>query len=263
MSLRTAFLLLCTSAATLAAQSGTCPAVNWTVHTNYTDPATGLNMLSAITGDGVQTDGSGNTVYTGSIFNCAHSNPSYDAIVQTGKKRSFSISLANSLGNDYQKFPPSATMTGGMLKVSNIQYCQNHGMPNGCTFYTRLGTGLTAPDGTAYQVKMENPNSVAVLDYTTDAAANCPYTTSLVQVVFTPGSLNPSGKDTYVVTPVLQGPNTGMGWIAPSPAAGCPSASLPSGIWPAGVAVLVQPTTGNSYNYGQYNVPFKFVIQNQ
>jgi hypothetical protein len=263
MSLRTAFLMLCcASAASLAAQTGTCPSANWTIYTNYTDPATGFGLLSAFIGDGVQIDGNGNSVYTASIFNCAHSNPSYDAILQTSKKRSFHVSLNNSLGNDYQKFPPSSTMTGGMLKISNIQYCQNNGLPNGCTFYTRLGTSLTASDGNAYQVKMENPNSVAVRDYTSDATANCPYMNSLVQVVFTPGSLSRSGKDTYVVTPVLQGTNTGSGWIAPPQAAGCPSAVPPTGTWPAGVAVLVQPATGNSYDYGQYDIPFKFVIEN-
>ena len=160
----------------------------------------------------------------------------------------------------------------GLLNISDIMWCQNNGFPNGCTFYTRLTSAFTGPDGNNYHLRMENPTSVPVASWDPDAGAvaNCPYNTSQVQVVFTPGSLNASGKDTYTVTPVLQGTSTGSGWAAPVPNNSCPASTLPAGTWPAAVGVLVPACSqlystcaAATYSYGQYDTPFKFVIQVQ
>ena len=270
---RAALMIFCCSAASLSVWAGGCqdPSITWTIYSTYSDPLTSLPMTPAITGDGLQTDSGGNTVYTSingkvtaRLNNCG-THPSYDATLQLYKGRTFNVNLAIGLGNDYQKFPPTYSFfkQGGLLNISDIQWCQNNGFPNGCTFYTRLTSALDGPDGKTYHLRMETPSAVSVTSWLPDLTANCPYATSPVQVVFTPGSLDPSGKDTYVVTPVLQGTNTGTDWTAPPQSSGCPvNSSLPSGTWPAGVAVLIQETSGNSYNYGQYDVPFKFVIQN-
>lgn len=260
---------------TVAAQAGhACQdtPVVWTIYSNYTDPGTGLAIASAITGDGAQLDSSGNTVYSGTsvlarLNNCG-THPSYDATLElaSGKHpRTFNVNLGTQLGNDYQKFPPTFSFfkETGLLNISDIMWCQNNGLPNGCTFYTGMTSAITGPDGNTYHLRMED-SSVSITSWTPDATANCPYATSPVQVVFTPGSRTASGRDTYVVTPVLRGTNTGSGWIAPPQTNGCPvNTSLPAGTWPAAIGVLIQGTTGNSYNYGQYDTPFQFVIQNQ
>jgi hypothetical protein len=249
----------------------TDPSIVWTIKAGYTDPQTGLNMTPMITGDGVQTDSSGNSVYSSSSgamqviarLNVCGRAPSYDATLTISKGRSFTVNLGTPLSNPYQKYPPSSLIrTAGVLNISDIMWCQNNGSPNGCTFYTRMRSQLTGPDGNIYHLNMENPVSVPV-SWSMDATANCSFTTSKVQVVFTPGSLDASGKDTYVVTPVLQGTNTGSGWTAPQPNAGCPATALPSASWPAAVGVLTQGTTGNSYNFGQYGAAFQFVIRAQ
>jgi hypothetical protein len=203
-------------------------------------------MVSNITGDRVKVDSSGNTVYTSSSgttsvaarLNICGNNPTYDATLQIGKGRTFDVNVGLALGNPYQKYPPSMFPNeAGLLNVTDIMWCQNNGFPNGCTFYTRLTSAFTGPDGNNYHLRMENPASSGSPD--SNAVANCPYNTSQVQVVFTPGSLSASGKDTYVVTPVLQGTNTGSGWTAPAPNASCPASTLPAGTWPAAVGVLV------------------------
>jgi hypothetical protein len=274
--MKSLLMLMFASLAAMAAQSGGCQdtPVTWTLYTNYVDPDTGLTMTSQITGDGLKTDSSGNTVYASSngsvqvaarLNNCG-THPTYDATLQLTRGRSFNVNLGIQLGNVYQMFPPTYSFFnesgGALLNINNIMWCQNNGFPNGCTFYTRGGATFTGPDSNTYHLRMENPTSVPV-SHPFDSMGNCPYNTSQVQVVFTPGKLSPSGKDTYVVTPVLQGTNTGSGWIAPALASGCPTPTLPAGTWPAAVGVLVQgiPAVGN--NFGQYDTPFKYVIQNQ
>src|SRR5438874_1701399 len=127
------------SAASLAAAAGNCTntPIVWTVYNSYTDAATGVAMTSNISGDGVKTDASGNTVYSPSggamqvssqIFNCSTTHgASYDAVLQISKGRSFLVNLGLQLGNPYQKFPPNSSMSGALLNVSDIQWCQNHG----------------------------------------------------------------------------------------------------------------------------------------
>jgi hypothetical protein len=276
-------MLFCVSFAAQAGPGGGCTdtPIVWTIYSSYTDPQTGLAMVSNITGDGAKVDSSGNSVYTTSsgatsvaarLNNCGNS-PSYDATLQITKGRAFNINVGLPLGNPYQQYPPSMfSNEAGLLNISNIMWCQNNGFPNGCTFYTRLSSAFTGPDGKNYHLRTQNPASVPVSSSSPlpDAVSNCPYTTSQIQVVFTPGSLNPSGKDTYVVTPVLQGANTGSGWTAPAPNASCPASTLPAGTWPAAVSVLVPACSqlystcaAPTYSYGLYDTPFKFVIQVQ
>lgn len=274
---RAVFVLFCAAAA-LPAYAGKCTEtqIAWTIYSSYTNPATGQPAASGITGDGARTDSSGNSVYlpasgpvqvTSKIFDCAGASaPSYDAVLNIFKGRSFNVSLGSPLDNVYSTVPPTFSFFNqiGLVNVSDIKWCQNHGFPNGCTFYTALTTQLTGPDGKTYHLRMENPGpGVPVTSWSFDTTANCAYATSPVQVVFTPASMHPSGKDTYVVTPVLQGTNTAGVWSAPPQSAGCPSATLEAGTWPAGVGALILGDTGNSRNYGQYDVPFKFVIQKQ
>lgn len=269
---------LCFALSALAANRGaSCdPPLVWTVYHSYTDPGTSLIRQSMITGDGSVTasDGSGNigTVYSnnGSAviarLNTCGTSPSFDATLLLGTNRSFSLNLASALGNSYATNPPSSYLAGTLLNVEDIMWCQHNGYASsGCTFYTRLTSAETGPDRNTYHFRMESTNPNIVPDsYTLDSTANCPYANSPVQVVFTPAALSGTGKDTYVVTPVLQGTNTGSGWAAPAPNGACGgSGALPAGTWPAAVGVLIQGTSGNSTNFGQYGVPFKFVIQNQ
>jgi len=274
-----ALALFACSATSLAQAAGGCTdtPITWTISSNYTDPDYGP-LLSAFTGD--QPDSSGITFYAPSggkvsvlaRLNICGRSPSYDATLQLGSGRAFNLSLANSIDNSYGKFPPSTSFLNqsgsgakgspsSLLNVRDIMWCQNNGHPNGCTFYTRFTSAVTGTDGQIYHLRMESTGSIP-LGAPQDSTANCLYANSPVKVVFTPAALDPSQKDTYVVTPVLQGINTGTGWVAPTSTAGCP-ATTTTGTWPSAVGVLILDGTGNSYNYGQYNVPFKFVIRNQ
>jgi prepilin-type processing-associated H-X9-DG protein len=269
--MKTTLMLILLAAGSRMGYASACQdtPINWTMYLNYTDPMTGLAMNSKITGDGVQTDGSGNTVYADGHtivrLNDCGTGASGDATLATAKSRGFNVNVGISEDDEYGKYPPTTVFSnvGGLINVSNVTWCQNNGHPNGCTFYTRMTVNFSGPDGNDYRLRMENPTSVPVKEWAMDSAGNCAYTTSPVQVVFTPAALSASNKDTYVVTPALQGTNTSNGWVAPAANGGCPTSTLPAGTWPAALGVLVGATTGNSYNYGQYDTPFQFVIQAQ
>src|SRR5690242_9671654 len=82
-----------------------------------------------------------------------------------------------------------------LVNVRDIMWCQNNGHPNGCTFYTRFTSAVTGTDGQIYHLRMESTGSIP-LGAPDDSTANCLYGSSPVKVVFTPGALDPSHKDT-------------------------------------------------------------------
>jgi hypothetical protein len=255
--------LLFLAAVVMPAQAQKNTTITWTLSATYTDPVTGAAMTSGITSDipGAYSGKNILSVIQGASDDAALSLPSTRWFNVTAGKQSSGATPLNFLGSDFPElFPPGVSLKGSLLMLPFIK-CSGD-----CVFYTTLSSDLTGSNGITYHLPMTNvANS---LSQGLKGYDGCPYYDASVRVEYHQANYNHNGytKNTWIVTPMLQVLASALDTINPN----CTSLTFPFlGPLPtytgtsAAVAVLVQDQMGQSFNFGQYNIPFYFKIEQQ
>jgi hypothetical protein len=238
-------LVLAIGSQGLAAQSCKDISTTWTLSSTYVDGTTSTRIYS----DGAAyTDGSQGV---SASIKCGTD----DAVLIPSSTRKVMYNFTGVfLGTSYS--PPPAWTAGGAFgstpstvkncsgspcTVVNIRNILNNGTEDRTKYYilyTKLTSGFVAPDKQSYAVRMENPATAGVALGPNDPTANSPYLNARVVVEHYPATS--SQKETWLVYPE---PPSAAGSQSPSPEN----------------AVLFEK--GEAVNYGQFSMPFYFIIE--
>ncbi len=238
-------LALFASAQTMPGQPCHDISTVWTLSSTYVDGIAG----SAIYSDGLGSYINGQQGVSAVIHTCG-THPTYDAtLIPSGAKtpRRILFNFGRFLGTSFSSPPPwtssgafaSTPVVNGPLPVVNIRNILDFGTVDRSqpyTLYTRLASGFQAPDGNNYHLRMANPNTSGVAPTPNDATANTPYVDAQVVVQHFPATA--TQKEYWLVYPETQ-------------TQGNPSSAAQVGVllsWDATV------------NYGQFSMPFYFII---
>jgi hypothetical protein len=217
----------------------------WTLNSTFVDGITGTRIYS----DGATyVDGSRGV---SASIKCGTD----DAVLIVGGTRKVMFNFAGAfLGTSgsnppdwtnvgaFASTPPGVNNCGGSpCNVLNIRNILNNGNVDRSSYYklyTKLVSGFVAPDLQGYSLRMENPSTSDVATGPSDLTANSPYLNARVVVEHYPAAS--TQKEYWLVYPELPTPT-----------------QIPS----AEVAVLFGK--GATVNYGQFTMPFYFIIEAQ
>jgi hypothetical protein len=213
----------------------------WTLNSTFVDGTTASRIYS----DG-STYADGSHGVSASI-KCGTN----DAVLIVNSPRKIMIDLTGAfLGTSYSTAPwvdsgpfgstPSSVKNCGgspctLLNIRNVLSGGTAPRNQYYVLYTKLVSGIIAPDQQQYSLRMENPATADVAPGPNDPTANAPYLNARVVVEHYPAT--GTQKETWLVYPELP---TSTGSQSPSPEN----------------AMLL----GNNINYGEFSLPFFLTI---